>query len=67
MSPIVPSAHFGTAFLCRATSDSFDDHCGGLAQGVSQAHTTEDGLRITNIRNVLTFPGLGFEAQELLP
>lgn len=67
VSPIVASAHFGTAFLCRATSDSFDDHGGGLAQGVSQAHTTEDGRRITNIRNVLTFPGLGLEAQELLP
>jgi hypothetical protein len=64
-SPIVPSPDFGTAFLCRVTSDHFEDFGGGLAQGVFQMHTTEDGLQVSNIRNVLTFPGLGFEAQEL--
>lgn len=65
-SPIVPSPDFGTAFLCRVTSDSFEDHGGGLAQGVFKMHTTEDGRQISNIRNVITFPGLGFEAQDLL-
>ncbi|HSM54808.1 MAG TPA: hypothetical protein VK879_01535 [Candidatus Sulfomarinibacteraceae bacterium] len=48
-------------------SDSFEDHGGGLAQGVFKMHTTEDGRQISNIRNVITFPGLGFEAQDLLP
>lgn len=66
-SPIVASPNFGTAFLCRVTSDSFEDHGGGLAQGVFKMHTTEDGRQISNIRNVITFPGLGFEAQNLLP
>lgn len=66
-SPIVPTPNFGTAFLCRVTSDSFEDHGGGLAQGVFRNHMTEDGRQISNIRNVITFPGLGFEAQELLP
>ena len=65
-SPIVPSPDFGTAFLCRVTSDSFEDHGGGLAQGVFKTHTADDGRQISNIRNVITFPGLGFEAQDLL-
>lgn len=66
-SPIVPSPDFGTAFLCRVTTDSFEDHGGGLAQGVFKMHTGEDGQQISNIRNVITFPGLGFDAQDLLP
>ncbi|MDT8304374.1 MAG: hypothetical protein RRC07_00445 [Anaerolineae bacterium] len=64
-SPIVPNGEFGTAFLCRVTSDHFEDFGGGLAQGVFRNHMTEDGRQVSNIRNVLTFPGLGFEAQEL--
>jgi hypothetical protein len=65
-SPIVPSPDFGTAFLCRVTSDSFDDHGGGLAQGVFQHHTTADGRQVSNIRNIITFPGLGFEGEAAL-
>lgn len=64
-SPIVPNGEFGAAFLCRVTSEHFEDFGGGLAQGVFQTHTTEDGRVVSNIRNVLTFPGLGFEAQAL--
>ena len=64
-SPIVPTGEFGTAFLCRVTSDDFEDFGGGLAQGVFRNHVTEDGRQVANIRNVLTFPGLGFEAQAL--
>jgi hypothetical protein len=65
-SPIVPSPDFGTAFLCRVTSDSFDDHGGGLAQGVFRTHMTDDGRQVSNIRNIITFPGLGFEGEAAL-
>lgn len=65
-SPIVPSPDFGTAFLCRVTSDSFDDHGGGLAQGVFRNHMTDDGRQVSNIRNIITFPGLGFEGEAAL-
>lgn len=51
-------------FRCRTRSNSFNDFGGGLAQGVSANQTLADGRVITNIRNVLTFPGLGFEAQR---
>jgi hypothetical protein len=48
-------------FLCRMSSDAFDDFDGGLAQGIS-AQQTIDGMTVANIRNILTFPGLGFDA-----
>lgn len=50
-------------FRCRLRSDSFRDFGGGLAQGVSAPHTLPDGRTVSNIRNVLTFPGLGFDAR----
>ncbi len=50
-------------FRCRLRSDSFDDFGGGLAQGVFASKTLPDGRVVSNIRNILTFPGLGFAAQ----
>ncbi|MGH9163201.1 MAG: hypothetical protein ACRD2X_24835, partial [Vicinamibacteraceae bacterium] len=49
-------------FRCRLRSDSFFDFGGGLAQGMSAEKTMPDGRVISNIRNILTFPGLGFDA-----
>ncbi len=60
--PIIPTED-GLFFRCHLSSDSFDDHGGGLAQGVSAAQTTADGLKVANVRNILTFPGLGFEGE----
>ena len=64
-SPIVPG-ELDLSFRCELSSDSFDDHGGGLAQGISAPVTLDDGTRINNIRNILTFPGLGFEGEALL-
>lgn len=64
-SPIVPG-QLDLSFRCELSSDSFDDHGGGLAQGISAPVTLDDGTRINNIRNILTFPGLGFEGEALL-
>lgn len=63
--PIVPSDE-GMFFRCHLSSDSFDDHGGGLAQGVSAPQTTVDGLKVSNVRTILTFPGLGFEGEKAL-
>jgi hypothetical protein len=59
--PIVPNADGSLMFLCELSSESFDDFGGGLAQGISASRTV-DGYTVANIRNVLTFPGLGFDA-----
>jgi hypothetical protein len=50
-------------FRCVLRSDSFEDFGGGLAQGMFAAETLPDGRVVSNIRNILTFPGLGFAAQ----
>jgi len=50
-------------FRCRLRSNSFHDFGGGLAQGVSAPQTLPDGRTVSNIRTVLTFPGLGFAAR----
>ncbi|HBY96150.1 MAG TPA: hypothetical protein DEP84_19705 [Chloroflexi bacterium] len=63
--PIIPTDD-GLFFRCRLSSNSFDDFGGGLAQGVSASQTAPDGRKIANVRNILTFPGLGFEGQEAL-
>lgn len=47
-------------FRCRLTSNSFADFGGGLAQGMFADQATPDGRVVSNIRNILTFPGLGF-------
>jgi hypothetical protein len=49
-------------FRCRLRSTSFNDFDGGLAQGMFANQTLPDGQVISNIRNILTFPGLGFAA-----
>jgi hypothetical protein len=54
----------GLFFQCRLSSEDFEDFGGGLAQGVSIPRTLADGRTIANIRNILTFPGLGFGAQQ---
>ncbi|RUL87972.1 hypothetical protein [Tautonia sociabilis] len=62
--PIIPNPfQEGILFQCRLTSDSFDDFGGGLAQGISIPRVGADGRLVANIRNVLTFPGLGFDAE----
>ena len=50
----------GILFQCRISHPEFGM---GLAQGISIPKSTADGRTIANIRNVLTFPGLGFGAQ----
>lgn len=60
--PIYPQADGSLLFRCRVTSEDFDDFGGGLAQGISDPQQLADGRTITNIRNVLTFPGYGFAA-----
>lgn len=51
----------GIMFRCELFYGDYDDVDAprGLAQGISAPQTTEDGLTQANIRNVLTFPGLG--------
>lgn len=51
-------------FRCRLRSDSFEDFGGGLAQGMFAAQTHPDGREVANTRNILTFPGLGFAAEQ---
>ena len=51
----------GILFQCRISNPEFGT---GLAQGISIPRTTADGRTVANIRNVLTFPGLGFAAQQ---
>lgn len=65
-SPIIGESGLPTAFQCIISSESFEDHGGGLAQGVSASMTLDDGTQLSNIRNVLTFPGIGFEGEALL-
>jgi hypothetical protein len=61
--PIIPNPYqAGILFQCRLSSNDFNDFGGGLAQGISIPHKTADGRTIANIRNILTFPGLGFAA-----
>jgi len=50
----------GILFQCRVSHPEFG---AGLAQGISIPRTMADGRTIANIRNILTFPGLGFGAQ----
>ena len=59
--PIYPNPDGSLMFLCVLSSDSFDDHGGGLAQGISVPITIA-GQTVANIRNILTFAGLGFDA-----
>lgn len=61
--PIFGTDH-GMFFRCEVSTDAFEDYGGGLAQGVSAPETLPDGRTVANIRNVLTFPGLGLEAQQ---
>ncbi len=58
--PIIPNPHQpeGILFQCRLISGDFGV---GLAQGISIPKMTADGRTIANIRNILTFPGLGLE------
>jgi hypothetical protein len=49
-------------FRCRLSSSSFNDFGGGLAQGMFADQMLPDGRVVSNIRNILTFPGLGFAA-----
>ena len=59
--PIIPNPHqAGILFQCQLVSEDFGL---GLAQGISIPHKTADGRTIADIRNILTFPGLGFAAQ----
>jgi hypothetical protein len=51
-------------FRCRLSSRSFNDFGGGLAQGMFADQTLPDGRVVSNIRNILTFPGLGFAASS---
>jgi hypothetical protein len=60
--PIYPQADGSLLFRCRLTSDAFDDFGGGLAQGISDPQVLPEGRTVANIRNILTFPGLGFDA-----
>jgi len=58
--PIVPNPVLsGIFFQCRLISCEFGT---GLAQGVSIPQM-KNGKAVANIRNILTFPGLGFAAQ----
>ncbi|MGH9627755.1 MAG: hypothetical protein ACRD7E_05360 [Bryobacteraceae bacterium] len=57
--PIVPNPVLsGIFFQCRLISSEFGT---GLAQGVSLPQM-KNGKTVANIRNILTFPGLGFAA-----
>lgn len=51
-------------FRCRLSSRSFNDFGGGLAQGMFANQMLPDGRVVSNIRNILTFPGLGFAASS---
>lgn len=53
--PIIPSDQ-GIQFHCELFSEELGS---GLAQGISAGAVQEDGLFHANVRNVLTFPGLG--------
>lgn len=53
--PIIPGPD-GIAFHCELISEDFGH---GLAQGVSAPEVLPDGRTQANVRNVLTFPGLG--------
>lgn len=60
VEPIIPHPHQdGIFFQCRLLSAEFGT---GLAQGISIPRT-RNGNVVANIRNILTFPGLGFAAQ----
>jgi hypothetical protein len=59
--PIHMHADGSIYFRCRLRSASFNDFGGGLAQGVSASQTLPDGRLVSNIRTVLTFPGLGLQ------
>ncbi|MDQ3549844.1 MAG: hypothetical protein M3439_13610, partial [Chloroflexota bacterium] len=54
--PIIPNASGAIMFRCELISDEFGH---GLAQGISAPQTLPDGSVQANVRNVLTFPGLG--------
>jgi hypothetical protein len=59
--PIIPNRfQAGILFQCHLSSSDFGE---GLAQGISIPHKRADGKTIADIRNILTFPGLGFAAQ----
>lgn len=62
VDPIHPHPDGSGYFRCRLSSSSFNDFGGGLAQGMFANQTLPDGRVISNIRNILTFPGLGFAA-----
>lgn len=53
--PIIPTEQ-GIQFHCELFSEDFGE---GLAQGISAGSVQDDGLFHANLRNVLTFPGLG--------
>ncbi|HEY5572218.1 MAG TPA: hypothetical protein VIK64_04300 [Anaerolineales bacterium] len=59
--PIIRNADLagGLMFRCDLFSEEFGE---GLAQGISAGVTLPDGRFQANIRNVLTFPGLGENA-----
>jgi hypothetical protein len=54
--PIVSQDAGWIAFRCEIFHEDFGT---GLAQGISASSVQEDGMMHANIRNVLTFPGLG--------
>src|SRR5919106_5352140 len=62
VDPIHPHPDGSGYFRCRLSSSSFNDFGGGLAQGMFADQMLPDGRVVSNIRNILTFPGLGFAA-----
>ena len=60
--PIIPNAdkHEGILFRCELISEEFGN---GLAQGIAAGVTLPDGRFQQNVRNVITFPGLGENAE----
>jgi hypothetical protein len=62
VDPIHPHPDGSGYFRCRLSSTSFNDFGGGLAQGMFADQMLPDGRVVSNIRNILTFPGLGFAA-----
>jgi hypothetical protein len=59
--PLIPMPDGSLPLRLHLRSNSFDDFGGGLAQGIF-ASKTINGLTVANVRNILTFPGLGFDA-----
>ena len=57
VKPVTPLADGSTHFACEVGNDKLGS---GLAQGLMANVSRPDGTLKLNIRNVLTFPGLGY-------